>query len=102
MFHPFIFILCNMFTPSCFRFRHFPITPPTPDLLPLGSLPVRLSMLRMSLGPASQKTVTNDLMLSAARLARKHPGVRLHTHLAENQVRVVQRPEEERRRSGGD
>ncbi|KAG2501629.1 hypothetical protein HYH03_000134 [Edaphochlamys debaryana] len=45
----------------------------------------RFSMLRISLGPASQKTVTNDLMISAARLARKHPGVRLHTHLAENQ-----------------
>ncbi|GIL52730.1 hypothetical protein Vafri_8530 [Volvox africanus] len=45
----------------------------------------RLSMLRMSLGPASQKTVTNELMISAARLARKYPGVRLHTHLAENQ-----------------
>ncbi|KXZ46467.1 hypothetical protein GPECTOR_43g903 [Gonium pectorale] len=45
----------------------------------------KLSMLRMSLGPASQKTVTNDLMVSSARLARKHEGVRLHTHLAENQ-----------------
>ncbi len=43
-------------------------------------------MLRISLGPASQKTVTNDLMVAAAQLARKHPGVRLHTHLAENEV----------------
>lgn len=43
-------------------------------------------MLRMALGPASQKTVTNKLMVSAAQLARRYPGVRLHTHLAENDV----------------
>lgn len=43
-------------------------------------------MLRMNLGPASQKTVTNELMSSSAILARKYEGVRLHTHLAENQV----------------
>lgn len=49
----------------------------------------RFSMLRIALGPSSQKTVTNDLMLSTAQLARQHPGVRLHTHLAENQVRYV-------------
>lgn len=45
----------------------------------------RYSMLRMNLGPASQKTVTNELMSSSAQLARKYEGVRLHTHLAENQ-----------------
>jgi cytosine/adenosine deaminase-related metal-dependent hydrolase len=46
----------------------------------------RLSMLRIALGPSSQKTVTNSLMSSTSALARKHPLVRLHTHLAENQV----------------
>lgn len=46
-------------------------------------------MLRMSLGPSSQKTVTHDLMISSARLARKHPGVRLHTHLAENEEDIT-------------
>lgn len=42
-------------------------------------------MLRMGLAPCAPFNVTNDLMLAAARLARKYPGVRLHTHLAENQ-----------------
>ena len=46
----------------------------------------RLSMLRMSLAPCAPFVVTNDLMIQAAAMARKHPGVRLHTHLAENQV----------------
>jgi hypothetical protein len=32
--------------------------------------------------------VTNDLMVGAARLARQYEGVRLHTHLAENQEDV--------------
>ena len=44
-------------------------------------------MLRMSLAPCAPFVVTNDLMIKAAELARKFPGVRLHTHLAENQVR---------------
>lgn len=43
-------------------------------------------MLRMGLAPCSPFTVTNNLMTEAATLARKYPGVRLHTHLAENQV----------------
>lgn len=43
----------------------------------------RLSMLRVALAPCSPFTVTNDLMREAARMAR-HYGVRLHTHLAEN------------------
>lgn len=43
-------------------------------------------MLRIGLAPCSPFTVTNDLMKDAARLARSYEGVRLHTHLAENQV----------------
>lgn len=46
----------------------------------------RYSMLRMGLAPCSPFTVTNDLMIKAAELARQYEGVRLHTHLAENQV----------------
>ncbi|KAG2453830.1 hypothetical protein HYH02_002037 [Chlamydomonas schloesseri] len=49
----------------------------------------KYSMLRISLGPSSQKTVTHELMISSARLARRHPGVRLHTHLAENEEDIV-------------
>ena len=45
-------------------------------------------MLRMSLAPCSPFTVTNELMIAAAAIARRHPGVRLHTHLAENQEDV--------------
>jgi len=45
----------------------------------------KYSMLKMGLAPCSPFTVTNDLMIAAAELARKHEGVRLHTHLAENQ-----------------
>jgi Amidohydrolase family len=44
----------------------------------------RYSMLRIGLAPCSPFTVTNDLMISAARIAREYEGVRLHTHLAEN------------------
>ena len=41
-------------------------------------------MLRVCVGPTSQKTVTHELMAACAELAREHEGVRLHTHLAEN------------------
>ena len=43
-------------------------------------------MLRIGLAPASPHSVTHELMVKAAALARRYPGVRLHTHLAENQV----------------
>ena len=36
----------------------------------------RFSMLKMGLAPCAPFTVTNDLMISAATLARKHKGVR--------------------------
>ena len=45
----------------------------------------RYSMLRMALAPCSPFSVTPDLMRESATLARSYPGVRLHTHLAENQ-----------------
>lgn len=49
-------------------------------------------MLRIGLAPCSPFTVTNDLMIAAAKLARQYKGVRLHTHIAENQVsRVLER-----------
>ena len=41
-------------------------------------------MLRVCVGPTSQKTVTHELMAACAKLAREYEGVRLHTHLAEN------------------
>lgn len=41
------------------------------------------SMLQIALAPCSPFSVTRDLMVEAARLARAR-GVRLHTHLAEN------------------
>ncbi|KAL3149755.1 hypothetical protein ABBQ38_013581 [Trebouxia sp. C0009 RCD-2024] len=46
--------------------------------------PSRYSMLRMGLAPCAPFNVTQDLMVAAAKLARQHEGVRLHTHLAEN------------------
>ena len=49
-------------------------------------------MTRMVLAPCSPFTVTKDLMIKAAQLARKHEGVRLHTHMAENQVRSTGLP----------
>ena len=49
-----------------------------------AGLHCRYSMLRMGLAPCAPFNVTQDLMISAAKLARQHSGVRLHTHLAEN------------------
>ena len=45
--------------------------------------PDPLSMLRIGLAPCSPFSVTPELMRKTAELARRHPGVRLHTHLAE-------------------
>ncbi|HEY9762279.1 MAG TPA: 8-oxoguanine deaminase [Trichocoleus sp.] len=44
----------------------------------------RYAMLRITLAPCSPFTVSQDLMRESAAMARSHPGVRLHTHLAEN------------------
>ena len=45
----------------------------------------RHAMLRITLAPCSPFSVSPDLMRESATLARSHPGIRLHTHLAENQ-----------------
>jgi cytosine/adenosine deaminase-related metal-dependent hydrolase len=45
----------------------------------------RHSMIRVALGPCSPFTISTDLMKESAVLARQYDGVRLHTHLAENQ-----------------
>lgn len=47
--------------------------------------PSKYSMLRMGIAPCSPFTVSKDCMIEAAKLARKFDGVRLHTHLAENE-----------------
>ncbi len=43
----------------------------------------RHSMSRIILAPCSPFSVTPELMRNAAALARRHPGVNLHSHLAE-------------------
>ena len=44
----------------------------------------RYAMTRMVLAPCSPFSVSPDLMRESAKMARAYPGVRLHTHLAEN------------------
>ncbi|MDX2255366.1 MAG: 8-oxoguanine deaminase [Pseudanabaenaceae cyanobacterium bins.39] len=46
--------------------------------------PARFSMLRMTLAPCSPFSVSPDLMIESAKMARSYTSVRLHTHLAEN------------------
>ncbi len=48
----------------------------------------RYAMTRITLAPCSPFSVSADLMRESAALARSYPGVRLHTHLAENQLDV--------------
>lgn len=48
----------------------------------------RHSMLRIALAPCSPFSVSPDLMRDSAKLARAYPGVRLHTHLAEDRADV--------------
>lgn len=48
----------------------------------------RHAMTRIALAPCSPFSVSRDLMRESAALARAHTGVRLHTHLAENQADV--------------
>ena len=43
----------------------------------------RFSMLRIGLSPTNLIRCTPDFFKQTAALARKHPGVRLHSHLAE-------------------
>ncbi len=49
----------------------------------------RHAMARIALAPCSPFSVSRDLMRESAVLARAHPGVRLHTHLAENKSDVT-------------
>jgi cytosine/adenosine deaminase-related metal-dependent hydrolase len=49
----------------------------------------RHAMLRITLAPCSPFSVSPDLLRESAALARSHPGVRLHTHLAENHADVT-------------
>jgi len=46
-----------------------------------------------SLAPCSPFSVSQNLMRESAAMARAYPGVRLHTHLAENQSDVTHSPE---------
>ena len=48
----------------------------------------RHSMTRVTLAPCSPFSVSRELMRDTAALARSYAGVRLHTHLAENQSDV--------------
>ncbi len=48
----------------------------------------RHAMLRITLAPCSPFSVSTTLMKESANLARAYPGVRLHTHLAENRSDV--------------
>lgn len=48
----------------------------------------RHSMMRVVLAPCSPFSVSPDLMRESATMARAYPGVRLHTHLAENKSDV--------------
>jgi 8-oxoguanine deaminase len=48
----------------------------------------RHAMTRIVLAPCSPFSVSPDLMRESAALSRSYPGVRLHTHLAENQADV--------------
>jgi 8-oxoguanine deaminase len=47
--------------------------------------PSRYAMLRIVLAPCSPFNVSQDLMRESAAMARSYSGVRLHTHLAEDQ-----------------
>lgn len=47
------------------------------------------AMVRITLAPCSPFSVSTDLMRESAALARSYPGVRLHTHLAENSSDVT-------------
>lgn len=48
----------------------------------------RHSMLKVTLAPCSPFSVSPDLMVESAKMARSYQGVRLHTHLAENKTDV--------------
>lgn len=48
----------------------------------------RHAMMRIVLAPCSPFSVSPDLMRESAAMARTYPGVRLHTHLAENKSDV--------------
>lgn len=50
--------------------------------------PERYAMLRITLAPTSPFNVSEDLMRESAALARSYDGVRLHTHLAEDQADI--------------
>jgi 8-oxoguanine deaminase len=49
----------------------------------------RHAMTRITVAPCSPFSVSRDLMRASADLARSYPGVRLHTHLAENKADVA-------------